>query len=73
MTENTQSTSLRPASWVNTKERSNMLMLHIMSWISLRLGRTVARSVLHSLLVPSTAAPLELFLLFSPPPLVILQ
>lgn len=58
MTENTQSTSLRPASWVNTKERSNMLMLRIMSWISLRLGRTVARSVLHLIAI--------YFVLFAP-------
>lgn len=41
----------RPAAshavWAHTPERSNMFMLRIMTWISLRLGRRVARLVLH--------------------------
>lgn len=37
----------KTAVWVQTRERSNMLSLRIMSWVSLRLGRTVGRSVLH--------------------------
>lgn len=37
----------KSAAWVQTRERSNMLSLRIMSWISLRLGRTAGRSVLH--------------------------
>ncbi len=37
----------KPAVWLKRQERSNMLMLRIMSWISLRLGRRVARLVLH--------------------------
>lgn len=43
-TENTHSTL---APWRKRQERSNMLMLRMMSWISLRLGRRVARLVLH--------------------------
>src|SRR6185312_13561935 len=35
------------ADWANRPERSNMLMLRIMSWISLRLGRPIGRIVLH--------------------------
>ena len=34
-------------SWAHTPERSNMLLLRIMTWISLRLGRQAARGVLH--------------------------
>ncbi|WP_157662652.1 acyl-CoA synthetase [Sulfuriferula sp. AH1] len=34
-------------SWAQTPERSNMLMLRIMTWISLRLGRRAGRVVLH--------------------------
>jgi predicted LPLAT superfamily acyltransferase len=34
------------AAWLRNPERSNMLMLRMMSWISLRLGRTVGRVVL---------------------------
>jgi predicted LPLAT superfamily acyltransferase len=45
MTQKSNYTTTAP--WLKTKERSNMLMLRIMSWISLRLGRSVARSVLH--------------------------
>ena len=33
--------------WADTPERSNMLMLRLMTWISLRLGRRTARGVLH--------------------------
>lgn len=45
-------------SWAHTPERSNMLMLRVMTWISLRLGRAPARGVLH--LIASY------FVLFSP-------
>ena len=34
-------------SWAHTPERSNMHMLRIMTWISLRLGRSAGRFVLH--------------------------
>ncbi len=44
--------------WAQTPERSNMLMLRVMTWISLRLGRQAARSVLHLITV--------YFLLFAP-------
>ena len=37
----------KSAAWVQTRERSNMLLLRVMSWISLRLGRTAGRLVLH--------------------------
>lgn len=33
--------------WTQTPERSNMLMLRIMTWISLRLGRRAGRALLH--------------------------
>ena len=46
------------AAWAHTPERSNMLMLRLMTWISLRLGRRVGRVVLH----PIAAY----FLLFAP-------
>ena len=46
------------AEWAHTPERSNMLMLRVMAWISLRLGRRVGRLVLH--LIASY------FLLFAP-------
>jgi predicted LPLAT superfamily acyltransferase len=46
------------ASWLTKKERSNMLMLRTMTWISLKLGRQVGRVVLH--LIASY------FLLFAP-------
>jgi predicted LPLAT superfamily acyltransferase len=36
-----------PSNWAQTPERSNMLMLRVMTWISLRLGRRAARCVLH--------------------------
>ncbi|MDP2238775.1 MAG: acyl-CoA synthetase [Burkholderiales bacterium] len=35
------------AAWAHTPERSNMFMLRVMSWISLRLGRRAGRVVLH--------------------------
>ena len=35
------------ADWRHSPERSNMLMLRMMSWISLRLGRPAGRIVLH--------------------------
>jgi predicted LPLAT superfamily acyltransferase len=47
MTQPTESTHQKSAPWLKHKERSNMLMLGIMSWISLRLGRRAGRSVLH--------------------------
>ena len=54
----TSPSATTPATWAQTPERSNMLMLRAMTWISLRLGRRIARGVLH--LVASY------FLLFSP-------
>ncbi|MHB1292130.1 MAG: LpxL/LpxP family acyltransferase [Sulfuricella sp.] len=44
--------------WARTPERSNMLMLRVMTWISLRLGRRAARGVLHLIAA--------YFLLFAP-------
>lgn len=44
--------------WAHTPERSNMLMLRLMTWISLRLGRRVGRVILHFIAA--------YFLLFSP-------
>ena len=44
--------------WAHTPERSNRLMLRVMTWISLRLGRRVARGVLHLIAA--------YFLLFAP-------
>ena len=46
------------AGWAQRAERSNMLMLRIMTWISLRLGRRVARVVLAGIAL--------YFLLFAP-------
>jgi predicted LPLAT superfamily acyltransferase len=37
---------VRQAEWVRHPERSNMAMLRVMTWISLRLGRRLARVVL---------------------------
>jgi len=48
----------KSAAWLQRRERSNMPMLRLMSWISLRLGRRVARSVLHLVAL--------YFMLFSP-------
>jgi predicted LPLAT superfamily acyltransferase len=39
------------ADWRAAPERSNMAMLRIMAWISLRLGRPAARAVLHLITV----------------------
>lgn len=39
-------TARKTAIWLQTRERSNMPMLRLMSWISLTLGRRAARSVL---------------------------
>ena len=47
MNHTAETPSVKPAAWLQESERSNMLMLRIMSWISLHLGRTVSRSVLH--------------------------
>ncbi len=44
--------------WTHTPERSNMLMLRIMTWLSLHLGRRAARGVLHLIAA--------YFLLFAP-------
>lgn len=46
------------AEWAQRPERSNMLMLRIMTWISLRLGRSAGRVVLHLIAA--------YFLLFAP-------
>lgn len=46
------------ADWAHTPERSNMFLLRVMAWISLRLGRRAGRAVLHLI----TAY----FLLFAP-------
>ncbi len=48
----------RHAEWARKKERSNMLMLKMMTWISLTFGRGVGRIILH--LIASY------FLVFSP-------
>ncbi|HEX5363414.1 MAG TPA: acyl-CoA synthetase [Gallionella sp.] len=48
----------KQSAWAHTPERSNMPMLRIMTWISLRLGRRAGRVVLH--LIASY------FLLFAP-------
>ena len=50
--------SASKATWAQAPERSNMFMLRIMAWISLRLGRRAGRVVLH--LIASY------FLLFAP-------
>ncbi|MEO7343198.1 MAG: acyl-CoA synthetase, partial [Methylotenera sp.] len=47
MMQTRESAYTKSAPWLKRQERSNMSMLRMMSWISLRLGRTVARSVLH--------------------------
>jgi len=46
------------ATWAHTPERSNALLLRIMAWLSLRLGRRVGRVVLHLIAA--------YFLLFAP-------
>ncbi|MFD0912672.1 LpxL/LpxP family acyltransferase [Methylophilus luteus] len=47
MSQEKESVYQKSAPWLQRKERSNMLMLRIMSWLSLRLGRQVSRSALH--------------------------
>jgi predicted LPLAT superfamily acyltransferase len=37
----------KPAQWRQTRERSNMFMLQVMSWVSLHMGRKVARFFLY--------------------------
>jgi predicted LPLAT superfamily acyltransferase len=51
-------TSYPAAAWSHTPERSNMHLLRMMTWISLRLGRRAGRAVLHLITV--------YFLLFAP-------
>lgn len=46
------------AAWTQTPERSNLLLMRVMAWISLRLGRNLSRLLLH----PIAAY----FVLFSP-------
>lgn len=48
----------READWAHTPERSNMFLLRVMVWISLRLGRRAGRAVLHGIAT--------YFLLFAP-------
>jgi predicted LPLAT superfamily acyltransferase len=50
--------SQNSAVWTRNPERSNMFMLRVMTWISLRLGRSAGRIVLHLIAV--------YFLLFAP-------
>lgn len=47
MTTPIKKNAAKSAVWLKRQERSNIPMLRIMTWISLRLGRKVARSVLH--------------------------
>jgi predicted LPLAT superfamily acyltransferase len=56
----TSSTTARQAqdSWAHTPERGNVLVLRVMTWISMRLGRRVARGLLRVVAV--------YFLLFAP-------
>ena len=35
------------SNWANTPERSNLLMLRAMAWVSLHLGRSIGRGILH--------------------------
>jgi predicted LPLAT superfamily acyltransferase len=43
----TSRATISHTAWAHTPERSNMLLLRIMAWISLRMGRRVGRAVLH--------------------------
>ena len=45
----THPSTASPAVWAHTPERSNRLMLRVMTWISLHLGRPVARAVLYAI------------------------
>lgn len=58
ITHASHKTSPDKAIWAETTERSNMLMLRVMTWISLHLGRRAGRVVLHFIA--------SYFLLFSP-------
>lgn len=40
-----------PAEWATQRERSNVFLLRVMTWLSLRMGRRVARVVLHGIAV----------------------
>ena len=55
MSDNQQATN---TDWAQTPERSNILMLRVMIWVSLHLGRRFSRNILHLVTV--------YFLLFSP-------
>jgi len=58
MSDNTGYPPSGPADWSEGRERSNMFMLRLMTWLSLRLGRRVGRVLLY---------PIALyFLLFAP-------
>ncbi len=52
------SPSVASTDWAQTPERSNLLLMRVMSWLSLRLGRRATRLILH----PIAAY----FLLFAP-------
>lgn len=54
----TDSQTTTNTDWAHTPERSNMLMLRIMTWISLHLGRRISRIVLYIIAA--------YFLVFSP-------
>ena len=54
----TPPTAIGPTAWAHTPERSNMLLLRVMTRISLRLGRSAARGVLYFIAA--------YFLLFAP-------
>ncbi|MGA8259602.1 MAG: hypothetical protein WB783_05250 [Arenicellales bacterium] len=43
----TVQTTAGRTTWAQTPERGNMFMMRVMTWLSLRLGRRAARSVLH--------------------------
>jgi len=45
----TASAQSNAASWLRHKERSSLVMLRIMSWLSLRLGRRLSRLVLYGI------------------------
>lgn len=51
-------TTASHTAWAQSRERSNLFMMRLMTWISLRLGRRVARGVLHLIAA--------YFLLFAP-------
>ena len=51
-------TTAHPVAWTHHPERSNMFMLRLMTWISLKLGRSAARVILYFIAA--------YFLLFAP-------